>query len=678
MTVDRLLADHPTTPLAGVVERSSTLVASVVAHDWRRLAQVVRRPDGRLPVEFAWRCGYALHHLGHLVEATEVFAAAGHDAPDAELAQLEAARAGTAWLRGDEAACEAHAARAEALAEQSGDDSARASAWVVRALLAAMRGDRDENQRAYQRALDLAKRADDRLTQVRILNNLASRALEEGRAGEALGLVAEGLALADETGHLAGQALLRHNLADALLALGRLDEALVESEAARMLWEAVESPMVSASWQMLGDVHAARGNATQAAAAYADAVATAEAEDDAQTLIPALAGLAVTSALDEPDLADEAVRRLEALDPTMGDVPVALAAGWVALSRGDVETARSAARRARTEAGRRRDLPRLADALELLALAEPGDAQAPRLREAADIWRSLEHPVRLLTSDLVQARLAHDALADRLAVEALRAYGIHDDAWRIAGPLQAVARRDLPVRVHALGAFVLEVDGAVVPSGAWPSRKARDVLKILAAREGHAISREELAARLWPDVVDFGNRLSVALSHLRSVLVAPEAVRADRASVSLDPAVVEVDVAVFRTAARRGLAAAARAEPDAARLLQAAAAMHTGELLATDPPDDWVLEARESLETLGVEVLRALARLLAAGPQPEDAVSWYARLVANDPYDEPTYVDLVSLLSRLGRHGEARRHQRAYLARMRELGVPARDLLPPT
>jgi DNA-binding SARP family transcriptional activator len=321
----------------------------------------------------------------------------------------------------------------------------------------------------------------------------------------------------------------------------------------------------------------------------------------------------------------------------------------------------------------------VADALELLALAEPAVGPDPRLREAATIWRSLANPVRLLVNDLVQARRSRDALGDRLAVEGLRAYGIHDDAWRIAGPLLVVSRNTAPVHVHALGAFVLEVDGVAVPTSAWPSRKARDALKILAAREGHALSREELAGRLWPDVVDFGNRLSVALSHLRSVLAvegAP-AVVADRTSVRLDPAVVEVDVATFRSAARRALDAAARDDHEAVRQLQAAAAMHTGDLFGSDPADDWVLEAREEVDALGADVVRALARLVARGDRPEDAVAWYARLVANDPYDEPTYAQLVELLTRLGRHGEARRHQRAYVARMRELGVPPRDLLAP-
>jgi DNA-binding SARP family transcriptional activator len=85
-----------------------------------------------------------------------------------------------------------------------------------------------------------------------------------------------------------------------------------------------------------------------------------------------------------------------------------------------------------------------------------------------------------------------------------------------------------------------------------------------------------------------------------------------------------------------------------------------------------VLAEREEVELLGREVLHTLAGLLAAGDQPAEALHWYARLLAHDPYDEATYAALVTLLVRLGRYGEARRHHRTYVLRMDELGVPAK------
>lgn len=667
--------------LAAVEESSSTLVARLLRRDWDRLATRLRDGDGCLPAAFAWRCGYALHHLGHLQEARAVLDSADDGGSAADRAQLAAAHAGTAWMQGDRRACEESSRLAMDGAQRSGDVSAQASAWVVRALLAAMDGDRDENLAAYVQALELADRAGDRITEARVLNNLGSRALEEGRYGEAVDRITEGLKVNDESGHLAGLALLRHNLADALLGLGRADEALVESEAAHAVWQAIESPMASAAWQMLGDIHAARGNAAQAAAAYADAARIAQAENDAQTLRPALAGLAMTLALDDPERAQEAIRRMGAVDPTMGEVAAVLATGWVALSAGDPVVARSSARGAKDEAARRRDLPRMAEALELEALSDPVDGPDARLREAYEIWMALGNPVRQLVNELIRARHDRDPLAERMATDGLRAYGIHDDAWRIAGPLMAAGagRFRRGVSIHTLGAFTVERAGCPVTPSEWPSRKARDIAKILAVNGVKGISRETLAEMLWPGTREApGNRLSVALSHLRAVLdpakehPSDHYVLADRRSVRLDLRHVAVDVVAFLEASRSALEAARRDVPDAERLLQAAAAMHTGELFGSDGGGDWVADITDEVESQGREVLRALSDRILMGDRPVEAVPWLARLLGYDPYDEPTYVALLRLLHSLGRHGEARRHYRTYVLRMRELDVPAR------
>ena len=55
---------------------------------------------------------------------------------------------------------------------------------------------------------------------------------------------------------------------------------------------------------------------------------------------------------------------------------------------------------------------------------------------------------------------------------------------------------------------------------AWQSRKARDLLKILAARRGRPLTRDAAAEALWPNEHPgpLPNRLSVALSTLRKVL----------------------------------------------------------------------------------------------------------------------------------------------------------------
>jgi len=669
-----------------VVERHLEMTATLLGRDWVALVQHVLDEEGTAPVGVAWRAGYALHHLGHLGDALRVIGYADPaKAGEADWARLAGLRSSTAWERGDLETCRASAGEALKYARVSGDPAAEGSAWVANAMLAAFDGDRDLNLHCYERALALAEEADDLQTMERVCNNLGSRSLDEGRYTEALHHLQRGLELNERTGHLSGLAILRHNVSEALLGLGRLDEALVESDTARDLWTSLEAPAASASWQLRGDVQLARGNATQAAMAYAHAARLAASEDNAQFHSVALAGESVSLVGTDParaaTLAEEAMR----ISTPVGHATPVGAAGWVRLSAGDEGAAAALAARAVELATQHRDLPRLADALELGALARAGtDARGSdeqvdaQLREAGDIWRDLGNPLRVLTNEIVVAYRGRDRLTATVARDELRSLGVHDDIWRVGGPLRAVARPFAAdqIRVHVLGQFGVELGGEALPASAWPSRKARDVLRVLACRGDRGIGRERLGALVWPDADAVGNRLSVALSHVRSVLdperrLTDSVVLSDGGVLRLDRRHVSVDLVDFTDAARAALAAAKAGSARAVPLLEGAAAMHSGELLEDAEGVDWVLPEREAVELLGREVLHTLAGLLAAGDEPAEALHWYARLVAQDPYDEATYGALVSLLARLGRYGEARRHHRTYVLRMDELGVSA-------
>ncbi len=674
-----------------VVERHLELTATLLGRDWMSLVHHVLDDDGTAPVGVAWRAGYALHHLGHLGDALRVvgYADPGRSG-EADWARLAGVRASLAWSRGDLESCRSSVEEALKYARVSGDLGAEASAWVASAMLAAFDGDRDLNLHSYQRALALAEEVGDLQTLERTLNNLGSRSLDEGRYTEALEHLQRGLDANEHTRHLSGLAILRHNVSEALLGHGRLDEALIESDIARDLWTSLEAPSASVSWQLRGDVQLARGNATQAAMAFAHATRLAASEHIAQFHAGAMAGEAVSLVGTDParaaTLAEEALR----ISPPVGHAMPVVAAGWVRLAASDVDGASALAERAVELATQHRDLPHLADALELGALARAGaDARGDdqrvdaQLREAGDIWRDLGNPLRVLVNEIVVAHRRRDRLTETVARDELRSLGVHDDIWRVGGPLRAVAR--VPdadeIRVHVLGQFGVQLGGQAVPASAWPSRKARDVLRVLACRGDRGIGRERLGALVWPNADAVGNRLSVALSHVRSVLdpgrrLAGPVVVSDGGLVRLDLRHVSVDLVDFTEAARAALGAAKVGSPRAVPLLEGAAAMHTGELLEdADGVDrvDWALAEREEVALLGREVLHTLAGLLAAGSEPAEALHWYARLLAHDPYDEATYGALVVLLVSLGRYGEAKRHHRTYVLRMDELGVPAKS-----
>src|SRR5690606_22811242 len=106
-------------------------------------------------------------------------------------------------------------------------------------------------------------------------------------------------------------------------------------------------------------------------------------------------------------------------------------------------------------------------------------------------------------------------------------------------------------RVSVLGTFdVRAVDGS---SPRWTSRKARSLLKILVARRGSPMAREQLMDLLWCDAHpdDVANRMSVAVSTVRRALdpgrtlPVDALVRADGGSLRLMFDAVDVDVEAF-------------------------------------------------------------------------------------------------------------------------------------
>lgn len=663
--------------LALLREHSVTAVGLLHRDDWRALVDRLRLPDGRLPTEVSWRCGYAHHLVGRTLEAIDYFESAAPTDDPTEAAQLAAAHASARWSRGEGDAIGAQVDEAMRLAQESGEPAALAAAWVAQALFAAV-DDRHESAAAEHRALRFAEEAGDQLAVARIRTHIACADLEEARYHEAVAGFTEAITLASAEGLTNAEALARINLAETLIRVGRLDEAVHEGETARLRYGVLDSPLVGAAWRILGTVHLIRGSLGRARHAFAEAVRYAEENGFSQVLVPALIGLGLVRAADDRTVARDLLDRARRQPSVTHDLAGELATGWFLLAESEERPearaeALALAEREITHALRYNENSVIAEALELAVLAGDRDPDDPRLNEARAMWARAGNRVREGINGYVAARLTGAPVAEQLALQELHRLGIHADAWSVPGPLNAVRRPGAPVQVHCLGAFAVHVDGRAVRPSAWPSRKARDALKALAIAHPEGLTRSQLEEILWPDVLEPGNRLAVALSHLRQVLdpgrTQPTAhyVASDGSRVRLDGATVEIDAFDFRQAAADVLGAA---EPNV-ELLEAVAARHTGVLL--DGEDgDWTDAPREEVARLGREVTRALALALARSGDAARAVPWLIRQINDDPYDEPAYASLVQLLEQIGRHGEARNYYAVYTTRMAEVDVPAR------
>lgn len=174
------------------------------------------------------------------------------------------------------------------------------------------------------------------------------------------------------------------------------------------------------------------------------------------------------------------------------------------------------------------------------------------------------------------------------------------------------------VELITLGRFAARVDGTDVPTSAWGSRRARTLVKRLAAARGWPVRREELAEILWPDEPEpavWGSRLSVLLSNVRRVLQG--GIHTDRQTVALDLETVALDLARLHE------------QTDDNTIVET----HAGPFLPEEIAEDWRRGAHD--EALAV-ARQAGHRLLTAAldaPEPAEATRLAHLLLSWDEGD---------------------------------------------
>lgn len=635
-------------------------------------------PSG-LPAATAWRYGAVLYLQGDTTRAQEVLSSASMaGATSADDALVAAWLGAVLWRSGKVDEAEELALRARACAMSSGDQQAIAAAEVTNALVHASRGDRVANVRSYRAALRAAEAAGDVIQTGRILANLASKSLEDGDYATAVADADRSIAVAEVHRPIVGLAL--ENKAAALIRLGKLDLARAAAAGAIEAYATAGSGDVAAPEFLLGEVYRLRGDLVQARLAFERALLSAESVQDTHQAAAASAGLAWVLAASDPEAAAALAERA-IVNASRLERPSALnAQAWVNLTGGDLGRASGLAVEAEAAALAAHDRWSLATALEIRAVAG-GDVDISLLGAALAIWIEIGDPiasararlaVAVVTGDRAVATQARRELAELVAAEDIG----------VAGLIIAADQKSA-VSIATLGRFSVTVAGVVVPRGAWQSRLARELLKLLVAQSGRSVTREAIAEELWPGEVysATGPRLSVLMTRLRSVLdpsrqhPADHYLEADATHVALRIQRVQVDMVEFLAAAADGarLVREGRLD-DAEPMLRAAEQLFVGDFLNGDGDAEWVLERRDQTRAAAVTCARLLARIAASQGKDADAAHWLVRLLERDPYDEDAWIALISAHTRLRRHGEAAHHHATYARRMRELDLPAERL----
>ena len=246
--------------------------------------------------------------------------------------------------------------------------------------------------------------------------------------------------------------------------------------------------------------------------------------------------------------------------------------------------------------------------------------------------------------------------------------------------------------MHFFGPF--QVTQAEQPLTNWRYDKVRALLVYLAcetlcapAPAPHALSRDELAALLWPNSPNPAARKSLrqALATLRVVIgdatAVPPHLLITRETLQFNPASDHwLDIAHFISLIRQyqSHAHSDLADCDTClSLLAQATALYRGDLLAgfslpeSVPFEEWLIFTRERLRLQAIEALGQLATAYARRGQDDLALHTTRQQLALDPWNEAAVRLLMSTLAKRGQRAAAlAEYERCKRILVDELGIP--------
>ena len=222
---------------------------------------------------------------------------------------------------------------------------------------------------------------------------------------------------------------------------------------------------------------------------------------------------------------------------------------------------------------------------------------------------------------------------------------------RLLGPdefLKWIEREGRPLcRVKMFGGFEVSVGPRSISEKDWKKRKARALFAILASRNGHAITRDQLCDRLWSDMDDqrAKNNLYVAWSVMKSALVGPEAKGADCPYIeavgglcrTVDD-VVRTDVDEFdRLVAEAKVAQTSGNRSGAIMAYERLADLYRGEVLPGDLYDDSFQAMRDRYRHEFCDAMLRGSDLALTVDDPGTALQFARRGLGSDPFREDLY-----------------------------------------
>ena len=227
-------------------------------------------------------------------------------------------------------------------------------------------------------------------------------------------------------------------------------------------------------------------------------------------------------------------------------------------------------------------------------------------------------------------------------------------------------------RITCFGNFSVEVDGKKVPVKAWQTKKVQAVFKYLLLNHKTKVSREQLAAILWPvsEPESSAASMRVSLSRLRKALSCFEEeglslkglLGEEYGQVFFSPeGDVKVDFIEFERLIKKAEKATLAGDTGSAiNYYENAGDLYKGDLFSEDPYEEWIIPERERFAMLRLDALLKLGAIYSSDLHSDStslskALLCFEEALCLNPYREDIYLHLVKAYLAAGEKAEAKR-----------------------
>ncbi len=227
-------------------------------------------------------------------------------------------------------------------------------------------------------------------------------------------------------------------------------------------------------------------------------------------------------------------------------------------------------------------------------------------------------------------------------------------------PLQASEQTDMPVRIHTLGRFCIQVNGSAITLSQGRKQRPFEMLKALLAFGGREVHAELLSQALWPDTDGDAvqNSFDVTLYRLRRFFDIKDLFIVQDHRLTLNNKYAWVDAWEFERLVNRGEHLLSRGYipemvDELAAISERLLHLYQGAFLEREAMNGWTLGLRERLRS------KLLRYILDTGHVWENREDWdiairlYCKGLEIDPRIEAFYQRIMICYKASGRTAEA-------------------------